>query len=380
MSLFTNVPLKDTIDFICSLIDFTSFIFNRRTLKSLLQIACCDVVFSLYCQTEGVAMGSALGPIMAGFAMAKIESQLREQPPFYARYVDDILCAFSCESDAMKFLQTLNSSSNVLKFTIEKEADNKIPFLDVLIQKSDHGLQFALYKKTTNTGRYLPSDSHSPARYKKAAIRNLIFRAHRICSSPELFEASYREIKAIFIQNGYHPRYIDDIKVQVFHQSRPPEIDKKAVYWQLPYKKVLEKEEAQVCRWINNSLAKSKISTAYSTKKTSSFFPNKDKISSDLHSHLFYEYVCGRCPKRYIGESVRHFTTRRDEHISGQPEMTEVTQHSAIHKVMPENFKIKFRTRYTKTAEAICIKMAKQSDLLNEKQQQIPIMVFLIFL
>ena len=54
--------------------------------------------------------------------------------------------------------------------------------------------------------------------------------------------------------------------------------------------------------------------------------------------------------------------------------MTEVTQHSAIHKVMPENFKIKFRTRYTKTAEAI--KMEKQSDLLNEKQQQVPIMVF----
>ena len=77
-------------------------------------------------------------------------------------------------------------------------------------------------------------------------------KVHKSCcftkwfNSPELFEASYREIKAIFIQNGYHPRYIDDIKVQVFHQSRPPEIYKKAVYWQLPYKKVLEKEGTQV--------------------------------------------------------------------------------------------------------------------------------------
>ena len=47
VSLFTNVSLKDTIDFICSLIDFTSFVFNRRTFKTLLQMACCDIVFSL---------------------------------------------------------------------------------------------------------------------------------------------------------------------------------------------------------------------------------------------------------------------------------------------------------------------------------------------
>ena len=91
-------------------------------------------------------------------------------------------------------------------------------------------------------------------------------------------------------------------------------MDKKAIYWQLPYKKTLEKEGTQICRWINNCLTKSKISIAYSTKKTASFFPNKDKISSDLHSHLVYEYNCGRCPKRYIGESVRHFTTRKEEH------------------------------------------------------------------
>ena len=34
VSLFTNVPLKDTIDYICSLINFSDFVFNRRTLKT----------------------------------------------------------------------------------------------------------------------------------------------------------------------------------------------------------------------------------------------------------------------------------------------------------------------------------------------------------
>ena len=132
VSLFTNVPLKDTIDYICSLINFSDFVFNRRTLKTLLQMACCDVIFSfnetLYCQTKGVAMGSPLGPILASFAMSKIETQLNNQPLFYARYVDDILCAFHSETEANEFLKELNKSSNSLKFTIEKESNKKIVF------------------------------------------------------------------------------------------------------------------------------------------------------------------------------------------------------------------------------------------------------------
>ena len=86
----------------------------------------------------------------------------------------------------------------------------------------------------------------------------------------------------------------------------------------------------------------------------------RDRIYVDLHFHLVYQYICGRCPKRYIGESVGHFTTRKHEHTSGQPEKTETTLHSSIHPIKAENFKIKFRTRYTKTAEAMYIKSSSQ--------------------
>ena len=89
-------------------------------------------------------MGSPLGPILTGFAMAKFESNLTNTSLFYARCVDDILCAFSSEDEAITFLNTLNSSSNALKFTMEIETDNKIVFLDVLIQRSiNDGLQFS---------------------------------------------------------------------------------------------------------------------------------------------------------------------------------------------------------------------------------------------
>ena len=129
----------------------------------------------------------------------------------------------------------------------------------------------------------------------------------------------------------------------------------------------MEKESTVACKWINNFLPHSKISIAYNTQ---------NKISVDLHSHLVYEYIYGRCPKRYIGESVRLFTTRKHEHTSGQPEKTEITLRSSIHPIKEENFKTKFRTRYTKTAEAMYIKSMPSSNLLNDNRQQIPILVF----
>ena len=77
---------------------------------------------------------------------------------------------------------------------------------------------------------------------------------------------------------------------------------------------------------------------------------------------------------RYIGETKRHFLTRINEHISGQPNATEVTTHN--HCPKKEDFKVLLRTRFTKTAEAIFIKSSPRQVLLNEKEQQVPILLF----
>ena len=69
----------------------------------------------------------------------------------------------------------------------------------------------------------------------------------------------------------------------------------------------------------------------------------------------------------------RHFITRKKEHLKGQPKPTEVTQHE--HKPAGDNFKIVFRTRFTKTAEALFIQ-SFPSNLLNEKDKQIPLLLF----
>ena len=55
----------------------------------------------------------------------------------YRRYVDDIICLFNCEVDAMKFFDYLNSRHPNIKFTFEKQNGGKLTFLDVLISNEN---------------------------------------------------------------------------------------------------------------------------------------------------------------------------------------------------------------------------------------------------
>ena len=71
-------------------------------LVDLLRVSTKDQLFQfngqLYQQTDGVAMGLPLGPLLANVFMGSIEETLElagKMPPFYKRYVDDTLQSWS---------------------------------------------------------------------------------------------------------------------------------------------------------------------------------------------------------------------------------------------------------------------------------------------
>ena len=102
-SLFTNVPLEETIHILADKA-FANDRFNethhlnlsKQDLVDLLEGATKDQLFlfngQLYEQTDGVAMGSPLGPLLANVFMCSIEETLDckgKMPSFnYRRYVD----------------------------------------------------------------------------------------------------------------------------------------------------------------------------------------------------------------------------------------------------------------------------------------------------
>ena len=372
VSLFTNVPVKETVNYILELIPENQLPLPKSILRTLLLLATTNILFSfddkLYLQEEGVCMGSNLGPTMASFALSMIEDKFNDTPIFYQRYVDDIFAVFHSKDEAETFLQHINTFHPNLKFTIEHPKDNRLTFLDITINVDNSRVETKWYMKKTNTGIYLPKIAYSPMKYKTAAIRALISRAYKLSSSNENFTESYKTIQLVFINNGFHYKFIDKIKDKILsslnNTDDKEDNEQQYIYYKLPYIKELEKTNRNIFRQINSKFDnKAQIRLAYQTTKTSSFFPNKDKVTDNAKSSLVYQYKCSHCGGCYTGETIRHLSTRINEHLTGRPMPTEVTTH--VHEPQRKDFTIALRTAHTKIGEAIVIKEIDADKRIN---------------
>ena len=114
---------------------------------------------SLYEQTDGVAMGSPIGPLMANAFMCSIEDRLQDQgklPEFYKRYVDNTLSIMPDTETAEAFLSSLNESHPSANFTMELGEHGKLPFLGTEIRKCNGRLETRVYRKPTDTALQEP--------------------------------------------------------------------------------------------------------------------------------------------------------------------------------------------------------------------------------
>ena len=88
-------------------------------------------------------VGSPLSVALANIFVGYHENKLFEsttKPFLYHRYVDDTFAIFGPEDECTSFLDVLNSMHSALKFTFEKEQNDQHPLSDVLVEKSNEGL------------------------------------------------------------------------------------------------------------------------------------------------------------------------------------------------------------------------------------------------
>ncbi|XP_041461178.1 uncharacterized protein LOC121412434 [Lytechinus variegatus] len=325
VSLFTSVPVDQACDIIKQRLITDSDLASRTNLTPD-QIH--DVLLTClnsnsfkwrniyYKQLLGAAMGSPLSPIIANIFMEHFEHQAlktADKPPsLWLRYVDDTFVIWPHSTpDLHQFLNHLNNQHPSIKFTMETQRDNSIPFLDVLITKTPSGFpSHQVYRKPTHTDGYLNFRSHHHPSIHQSVADTLVRRAHQLSDKAHLHQELKHVTNALTTINHYPRRRI---KTQPpSHQpstdsTENPSETKPVATIVLPY---IGKTSHRLQRILHS--ANILVRHQSSRKLHSILHSHKDKHPSNKQPGV-YKIPCD-CGKVYIGETGRDFDTRLKEH------------------------------------------------------------------
>jgi len=135
---------------------------SKDEFVKLLELTLNDTYFrfgsQLFKQTQGLAMGSCISPIAANIFLNHFETQYLTtcpdncKPKLYKRYLDDTFIVFENADKAKKFYNYVNSLHQSIKFTMEKEENATLSFLDVCVTRQDNQFVTSIFRKKTFTG------------------------------------------------------------------------------------------------------------------------------------------------------------------------------------------------------------------------------------
>ncbi|KAL5246892.1 hypothetical protein ACHWQZ_G018935 [Mnemiopsis leidyi] len=342
-SLFTNVPLDETIGITLDRL-YRSDVntppnLPEHVLKHLLEMCVKDNVFvfngQVFYQTDGVAMGNPLGPILANIFMAHLEESMIfcgpniVQPTFYRRYVDDTFCLFTTKEEAERFLVFINNLHPNIQFEMETESDGKLEFLDTVVERRPDSTSHRTSTKVkqTDKGIYYHYSSFIPDSYKLNKIFTLVYRAYRIASDMSVFHVDVEKLKKRLRLNGFPTHLIDQVTSKVLmryhaqqdNQQDTQQPDRERVYIALPYLgpvSIILKR--QLTKLVQKFYPSVQLKVVFRRGfRISNLFNYKDKFPIACRSMIVYYIQCKKCgpSQAYIGKTINSLYERF--HASG---------------------------------------------------------------
>ena len=171
-------------------------------------------------------MGSPPAPHLDNGWMSQYDATIKGGSKLFTRYMDDILQEIK-SGEITNRLAKIKALHNNLTFTIERQVNGRIPFLDMQIICDPRGnLSSTWYNKPTDTGLILNYHALAPRRYKRSVVSGFVHRIARACSTWENFHISMEKAKQVLERNQYPPTFYNPIIeqtltsiVQCFHPT-----------------------------------------------------------------------------------------------------------------------------------------------------------------
>ncbi|KYN37516.1 hypothetical protein ALC56_08117, partial [Trachymyrmex septentrionalis] len=258
-----------------------------------------------------------------------------------------------------------------------------VNFLDVKLMYDEGNIIFDLYKKPTNSGRFLNFFSNHPFLHKKGVVTGLVDKV-LFLSHPKFQQTNIESLINSLLRNGYPLHLLfktikNRIKklsnknnfetINEMDQKLDLEPTEKTKYFTIPYLKNASEK-------FNGMLKKYKFQPVYKPINNLNKFITigKDKINKDEHSGVVYKIDCKDCNYTYVGQTKRKLRTRLKEHMNDVKKPVEALSVISNHRINNdhgmdwENTKIldSERSFYKRSiSEMIHIKM--QTDVLNKQ-------------
>ena len=343
-SLFTNVPVDETIDLILDRVyrdeSTPKLKIPEHALKSLLQICTKKAPFrthknQLYVQEDGIAMGSPLGVLFANFYMGVVEERVFSEhnpPSKYARYIDDTFVITKDLGELQELIRRFKENSR-LNFTHELSCNGTLPFLDVRVHGVGTDFKTSVYTKSTNTGMCMSGESECPTRYSKSVIRSYIERALSHSSSWTDVHKEFNRVTQVLVDNGFSNKDIEkQISLSMSRWYNPPQAKPTPegqihkVFFRAYFNSQHKEEEKRLRNIIDQDVTvknpKDKLNLViyYKNKKTSNLLMNNCPRSPNdplQQHHVVYQYKChmADCPASYIGMTTLKLSKRLSVHL-----------------------------------------------------------------
>ena len=331
VSLFTNIPIhlaiRNILDKWKILKEHTTI--PRQTFLKILQFCLTDNNYftfdnKFYHQTYGMPMGNPLSPTIANIVLDTLLDNVIDELKannieikFITKYVDDLFAIIG-KSDEDKILRTMNIYHKKIQFTIEREKNMSIPYLDINIINDEGKIRTNWYTKPTSSGRMMNYNSTQPLKMKINTATNLIKKVLKI-SDEKFKKSNINRIRQILNMNSYPTYMINNLinkTLKTEKQENKQSKECKKVFYSVPYipkltetktmKRMLTEETATIAHKSNMTLRH-----LFTNNKT-----KLDKLKSD---NVVYEIKCDgnereSCNLVYIGTTKRMLGTRINEH------------------------------------------------------------------